>query len=336
MAVFALLASCKKNADEPTNLEVKENLSPDIELAVKGATSEIQPMHQPYVTYNFLGFGYDAADKYDSEVAVRASVIDIPTYAASSQNNILQDSGTSASWETFEAEDAANLSAQLSNSYQPTAGLKLFGNTIVNAFPESAVTDKKYLYGYYYNYAITKRFYLFYDDRANNYLTADFKRDLDLLSAKDLVHKYGTHVLTGIKLGSKFEVFYQAEAPQQNRKKIATEGLRYALKRTFSLLHGYLDDVNLSNLNANSAAKIYYNPVGGEIGKLKPETVNGSVKLNITNWLNSSTKDNVRFIGVYRDGLVRLDSFIDNPVKKAEVTAYLDQYFAEKSVKLVN
>lgn len=336
MAVLAVLSSCKKNADEPANPEVKENLSPDIELAVQGATSAIQPLHQADVTYNFLGFGYDAADKYDSEVAVRASVIDIPTYAASSPYYILQDSGTSGSWETFEAEDAVNLSAQLSNSYQPTAGLKLFGNTIVNAFPETAATDKKYIYGYYYNYAISKRFYLFYDDKVNNYLTADFKKDLDLLSAKDLVHKYGTHVLTGIKLGSKFEVFYQAEAPQQNRKKIATEGLRYALKRTFSLLHGYLDDVNLSNLNANSAARVYYNPVGGEIAKLKPETVNSSLRLNIIDWWNSATKDNARFIGVYRDGLVRLDSFIDNPVKKAEVTNYLDQYFAERAVKLIN
>ncbi|MGY0038246.1 MAC/perforin domain-containing protein [Pedobacter sp. NJ-S-72] len=66
---------------------------------------------------------------------------------------------------------------------------------------------------------------------------------MTLLSAQELVHKYGTHVLAGVEMGSKFDVIYQAEAPEVNRASIIVEGLRYALKQTFGLMSGYLDDV---------------------------------------------------------------------------------------------
>ena len=214
--------------------------------------------------------------------------------------------------------------------------MRLFGNTIEKIFPGTVATDKKYLYGYYSNYSLRKR-YVFYSDKSvNNFLTASFKRDITLLSAQELVNKYGTHVLTGLKTGAKFDVIYQAEAPVENRNPVIMEGLRYAIKRTFGLMTGYLDDVNLTNLNANSSAKIYYSSIGGDISKLKTITINNKLMLNITDWHSSTTEDKERFIGIYNDGLAPLYSFIDDNVKKAEVKSYLEQYLAAKAVSLTN
>ncbi|WP_214226527.1 MAC/perforin domain-containing protein [Pedobacter sp. B4-66] len=333
MAVFAMFASCKKKSEE---IVIDEKLSPDIELVVKGAMEETLPLHQPSETYNFLGFGYDATDKFNNEVSIRASVVDITAYVAneSSRINILR--GGEGSWETIQAENAVDLSERFSNSFEHTKGLRLFGNTIEKTFPGTIVTDKKYVYGYYYNYWIRKRYKFYYEQSINNFLTADFKKDITLLNAQELVHKYGTNVLTGIKMGSKFDVVYQAEAKEGNKASIIMEGLRYAMKRTFGLSTGYLDDVNLRNLNANSSAQIYFNSIGGDMSKLEIETINNRQVVNITNWLSTNTEANARFIGAYDNGLIPLDRFIDDSVKKAEVKSYLEQYFAAKEVKLTN
>jgi MAC/Perforin domain. len=332
MAIFAMLASCKKKTEE---LVIEEKLSADIELVVKGVTEETQPLYRPSETYNFLGFGYDATDRFNNQASIRASVVDVEAYTASGSRINISRAGE-GSWKPIQAENAVDLSEILSNSFQHTKGLRLFGNTIEKAFPGTVVTDKKYGYGYYYFYWILKSFKFSDWQPVNNFLTSDFKRDITLLNAQQLVHKYGTHVLKGVKMGSKFDVFYQAEAKDENKGSIIMEGLRYAIKRTFGLPTNHFDDVNLRNLNANSLAQIYFSATGGDISKLKIETINNRQVVNITNWLSTTTEDNAQFIFAYDNGLEPLDSFIDDIVKKAEVKSYLEQYFTSNAVTLTN
>lgn len=333
LALVATLTSCKKNQNP-----VPENkLSPDIEFSVNGATRDAQPLYPSSETFNFLGFGYDVTDKFNDQTSVRANVVDIPAYASSGPYRINLDRSTESSWATFQAKNADDLSIKFSSSFDVTKGLKLFGNTIDKIFPESVTNDKKYVYGYYSYYMIQKRYRFFYDQGINSFLTATFKNDISLLSAQELVSKYGTHVLTNISVGSKFDVFYQAVAPQNDRREdIIMEGLRYTLKRTFGLPTGYLDEPNLQDLNDNRSAQIYYRSTGGDITKLRTETVNNHIILNLNSWVASATEDKARFIGAAAKGLEPLYSFIDDSAKKEAVKSYLDQYFAAKAVKLTN
>lgn len=334
VAAFAMLTACKKKSEEVT---IPEKLSEDIELVVKGATEENPPLYQPSETYNFLGFGYDVTDKFNDEASVRANVVDVAAFDASGSYKINIARGTEGGWTTIYANDAIDLSGKFSDTYKPTKGLNVFGNTIQKIFPGTVATDKKYIYGYYSNYMVWKRYEFYYDGRVNGFLTAGFKRDITLLSAQELVRKYGTHVLGGVQLGSKFDVVYQAVAAEENRETIVREGLRYALERTFGLMTGYLDNVNLVNLNANSSARIYYSSIGGDSRTLKMETIkNNRLFLNITDWRSTTTEDNARFIGVFRDNLIPLDALIDDNVKKAAVKSYLEQYLAAGMVKLTN
>ncbi len=337
LALMVTLAACKKNSEEIPNPVPEEKLSPDIAFTVKGATQDVKLLYPASETFNFLGFGYDVTDKFNDQTSIRANVVDIPAYDVNGKYNVVLMRGTQSSWRTIQAENATDLSTKFSESYKATTGLKLFGNTIDQVFPGTDATDKKYVYGHYSYYMIWKVYKFYYEQSVNNFLTADFKRDITLLSAQELVGKYGTHVLTNIKIGSKFDVVYQAEAPQSGRRgNIIMEGLRYTLKRTFGLPTGYLDEPNLRDLNDNTSAQIYYSSTGGDISKLKTETINNRLILNLNNWVASTTEDKARFIGASDDGLVPLYSFIDDAVKKAEVKAYLDQYYAAKTVKLKN
>jgi hypothetical protein len=90
MAAFAMLASCKKKSEE---IVIEEKLSPDIELVVNGETEETQPLYQPSETYNFLGFGYDATDKFNNQASIRASVVDVEAYTASGDSVLLTQIG---------------------------------------------------------------------------------------------------------------------------------------------------------------------------------------------------------------------------------------------------
>lgn len=334
LAAVAILSSCKKN--DTDNIEEPKKLSPDIEVLVKGATLETKPLYERPQNYNFLGFGYDVTDQYNDEASVRRSVVDVPAFAASGNYRVVAIRGTEGSWTTNQAKDAVELSEQLSNSIKATKGLRLFGNTIQKTFPETVTSEKKYVYGHYSSYIVWKRYAFGYDEFVNDFLTERFKNDVSTLSPQDLVKEYGTHVLTGIEMGSRFTVIYQAQAPAEDRDKVVMEGLRYAMKRTFGLQTGYLDEVNLKNLNANSSAQIYYSSTGGDFSKLKTEIIANRVLLNITNWWLTNTEDKAQFIGIYNGGLISLDHFIADPRIKAVVKAYLEQHFADKAIKLSN
>jgi hypothetical protein len=263
-------------------------------------------------------------------------VIDVALYDASADSRVNIMRSTETSWTTLQAENAEVLAEKFSNSFQATKESKLFGNTITKSFPETIFNDKKFVYGYYSYYMIRKRYAVFYQEALKSYLTAQFKRDISSLNAQELIHKYGTHILTGVKIGAKFDVIYQAVVPDDalNREEISIEGFRYAMSKTFGLITGYLDDPNLKNLNANSSAQIYYSAFGGNFRELKTEIVNNRLILNINNWKASTTEDKAKFIGPLDKGLEPLYDFIDDAGKRELVKTYIKQYCADKAVRL--
>ncbi|OJW18231.1 MAG: hypothetical protein BGO48_16870 [Mucilaginibacter sp. 44-25] len=337
LSVLALLTSCAKKSNDITNQ--KPGLSKDISLAVAGQNENKPPLITPSDSYNYLGFGYDVTDKFNDEASVRANVINTSAYAASGSQRINIGTSTEGAARTIEANDAAELSARFSSAFVETNGSVLFGNTLNGLFPGTNITDKKYVYGYYSDYWIYKSYNIFYDQNVNNFLTDNFKRDILSLTAQELVSKYGTHVLTRIDLGRRFDIFYQAEALTKDKRSIIKEGLQYALKSVFGLssVENLINkSSNLESLNANGSAKVYYKSYGGDISKLKTQTVDKRTMLNITDWLHSANVINASFIGPLENGLVSLDKFIDDSTKKAEVNLYIKQYIASKTVTLSN
>ncbi|KQB99086.1 MAC/perforin domain-containing protein [Pedobacter sp. Hv1] len=326
----AALGACKKNNE---NIPKKETVLPkDIGIAVSWALPA-PTTSEGNVTYNFLGYGYDVTDKYADAAAVRASVINIPLLAIDHLSRINVSTGTSYYWSNWSGENATDLSSKLSNSLDETKGLKMFGKTISKAFPNFNVFDSKYFYGYYSNISVQKRLRMTGDVEMLKYLTSSFVQDVNVLSAEDLVKKYGTHILKDIELGARLNVVYQAETANNDRKKISTTGLRYAMQKVFGLPTGELGPIDLAALNANAGAKLHYEATGGDVRELKSLS---PLPVNITNWYKSITLETAKFIGVTEKGLVPLYDLITDNQKKMQVKEYIVKYLEEQEVKLKN
>lgn len=332
LAVIATLASCKKSKDQ-----IPESVKPstDIEVAITNGDLLNDPAQQGNPTYNLLGFGYDVTDQYNDAHSVRAEVVNIPAFVATSPGRFDLSRATSGFWTNFSGQNATDLAGQLSRDFDETKGLKVFKNTMKQAFPDANTFDGKYVYGYYANIAVRMRLRITddYKNSLSSNLTNGFTQDVNTLNATELVKKYGTHVLRSIRLGSRLNVVYQAEAGKGDREKISTTGLRYAMKKIFGLSTGELDPMDLNALNANSKAKIYFDAVGGDQSKLKVTKINEKSMINITDWLHSSTEEKARFVDVSPDGLIPLYELITDANKKAEVKAYIEKYILDNQAK---
>lgn len=332
LAVIATLASCKKSKDQ---IPESEKPSTDIEVAITNGDLLNDPGQQGNPTYNLLGFGYDVTDQYNDAHSVRAEVVNIPAFVATSPGRFDLNKGTSAFWINFSGENATDLAGQLSEDFDETKGLKVYRNTMAKAFPSANTFDSKYVYSYYANIAVRMRLRITddYKNSLSNNLTNGFSQDVNVLSAAGLVKKYGTHVLRSIRLGSRLNVVYQAEAGKGDRKNISTTGLRYAMKSIFGLATGELNTMDLNALNANLGAKIYFDAFGGDQSKLKVSKIKEKSVINITDWLHSSTEEKARFVDVSPDGLIPLYELITDANKKAEVKAYIEKYILDNQAK---
>lgn len=332
LGLLAALGSCKKSPEIQKKDDGK--IPTDIKLTITNGNLSNDLSQQGDATYNFLGFGYDITDQYNDASSVRSEVINIPLLVKSNPYQFDLSRATTGYWENYSGETATDLAGQLSQKFDETSGLKVFKNTIASAFPGADTFNGKYVYGYYSAIAVrmSMRIVDNYNNALNSYVTDRFLQEVNTLTAAELVKKYGTHVLRRVILGSRLNAVYQAEAPNTNRKKISSTGLRYAMNATFGLPTGELDPMDLVALNANTSAKIYFYAIGGDQSKLKEINVNNKTFVNPTEWFSSTTEEKTRFIGTAKDGLIPLYDLITDVNKKAVVKAYIIKYIQENGL----
>ncbi|RZK37055.1 MAG: hypothetical protein EOO90_26140 [Pedobacter sp.] len=335
LTLLVAFASCKKNQVPEV---AKAELSQDIPVGIIGFIKFTDPRPQGSAPYNFIGYGYDITDRYNDERSVRASIIDIPAFVAIYPTRFEIDPSSKAYDVNRSAIDAEDLARKLSNDFTLTSGLGVFRNTIKDAFTYSShynPLNREYIYGYYSRVIQQKRIKMNYN--LNNYfLSVIFLNDVKVMSAAELVKKYGTHVLTDIRLGAKFNVIYQAVAKGLDREKISGAGLRYAINKGFGIFTADLDPIDLSALNANQNALIYYEATGGDLSKL---TMGSYIKMpffSIKDWQLTTTEDKAKFISIDKDGLISLEELIADVPKKTEVKEYIRKYILDHQVKLAN
>jgi len=190
--------------------------------------------------------------------------------------------------------------------------------------------DPKYSVAYYSCNAIGSHFYYYCsNDEFQKALNEDFKKDLISLSSKELIAKYGTHILTNIYLGKKFEVLYRYESPSSTD---AEHGLYKRLKKFCGGVFGrYISDYEQPLSSSNE--QMIYNTIGlnpKQCGVVKT-TDNNPDKLVIDIYPSFGTDINYQFVGIGKNGLTPLYELISDSAKKQEVKAYIETYIAGKS-----
>lgn len=318
--VLLLLFSCKKEI-ESIEASSLTNLIYTTNTGNSGST-----------TSSLVGFGFDFTG-YSDSTSGRSQIIDLVLL----QDRIYNDYSTSTSPMIVSAQNLEKLlknqlSDFMDNSYHVISLLKLA------RLPESVYT--KNAFSYYSWTAYTKRYSLNASiTDLQNSLLPKFKLDLETLSPKELVSKYGTHLLKQVYLGAKYEAIYLTETTNP----IATDdfylfentGIYKRMKDFFIGSPGIIIGNSEINSNKYNKEQIIFNTTGGDnkLCGLINITDNNSlnISVDIDKWANTISQSNSVFIGFKQSDAIFLYDLLNESSKKEELKVYINQYIASKS-----
>lgn len=324
LCIFTALASCKKSTlnDAILNQENKSSLNAG------------------HPVYDLLGYGYDVTGRFADSESARMQVLNIEKFVSMEPASLPPNADVSTDYDYYFGENASTYSTGLSQKYNATLGLKVFGGEVKTSFKDSSYISSKNVYAGASMFIQRKHWKLYStaENLRNNYLSSNFLADIATLSPKVLVQRYGTHVLTDITLGARFNVNYKSETSNSNRMSSAQVGLKFhGLAKIVGFDGSY--DTNTSDTQSNFNEKLYYRTSGGDgtkglVGDVKLD--NTPLTLNIGNWQSSTSESNAVLIRIGQDGFVPLDELISNPAKSAEVKAYIKQYLIDSQFTLTS
>lgn len=290
--------------------------------------------------YDVLGYGYDVTGRFANSTSAKYQVLDIAKFVSKEPGNFNLNAHVEEYFEFTSGSDASNYSSELSQKYKATYGLgPLFKGELNVAFNSKNEFSAKYVYASAHKMIEQKRmkFFSTIENLRNNYLTATFKADISTLSPATLVQKYGTHVLSNITLGAKFDVAYRAQTNSSKRSEAATAGMAAnGLLKVFGV--SATIDYKEEEASTNSNQVLNYRTVGGNGSQgLVGEVVldqSTPIKLSINQWQSTCTPDNAALIKIDTEGLIPLEDLISDQTKKAAVKSYILQYLKANEIQM--
>ena len=315
-----VLFSCSNKSNEPLPVLIKPSTVSQLEYPSTGGNSGDK------VT-SLLGYGYDSTGFCDS-TSGRAKILDL------SLLDINSDKINSTIPTFFSANNFNELTTKLSNSEIPQES---FSSQALSAHLKSLVKlayhtdsiDSKYAFSYYSITFVSPRFGIKMFSDLQKALSKDFQDDINLLTPQQLVAKYGTHVLTQVILGKKFEVLYSTESKDAIQ---AEHGLYQRMKQFMGVMP-YIYVENYENKSKNINEKMIYNNIGGnkKMCGIINTTDNNPDKLFVDMISAINETSNLQFIEIGKNDLIPLSDLIKDPNKKQEIKIYIEQYTASKS-----
>lgn len=316
-------SSCKKNLHEESSV----------------STDDRSSLNAGHPIYDVLGYGYDVTGRVANSISSRLSVIDVDKFASKEASALPPNKDVETYFKYNVGENVSTYASSFSQRYNATAGLKVFSGELNYNLRDTSTYTSKYIFSSM-DQIIKQKQWRINSTTANlrdNYLTAHFSADVVSLSARDLVTKYGTHVLTDIKLGAKLTVSYRAESSNSNRVNSALAGLKFnGLAKIFGI-NATFNTENTETLS-NYNQTLFYNTLGGDgsvslIGEIKLDN-STTPSINISEWQRTCTQANAVLIDIAEDGLLPLNLLIKDQTKSEQVRVYINQYLASKSINM--
>jgi len=325
LLLVIILASCKNNEpvlDLPIPPTTSTELTYPLGIGSSGDTIN-----------GLIGYGYDATGFCDT-ISVRAKVL---------ENLSIGDLSIGKPSTTFptlvSGSDYAHFLVSINNPYfvnEYGAMLASHLRSLLKLATKSDTIDSKSAYVYYaITYYNSHRGY-FYGPDTKNYLTSDFKRDVLALSANELVAKYGTHVLTNVFGGTKFEVLYRFKSDNYFNEDVAREYFQARMKENIGGIPFYIKtDIAAVTTKIKTDEQFIYNSIGSRkklCGMVTSTDSNpDSIKVDINPVFNKSYIK-PQFIAIGEDGILPIYELISDETKKQEVKAYIEKYMTTTRV----
>jgi hypothetical protein len=288
--------------------------------------------------YDALGYGYNVTGEHANSGATGLKVIDTDKFKSEQPSRL--DEGTILSQEYTEeyGKDAAAYSKVLSAKVTATQLLRMYGKSISSPFT-SALSGKnfnpEYIYGNY-NVTIKQKRYRFNAtvDLLSNYVTSNFSQDIQSKTPEQIVNEYGTHIATDIYTGAKIDIFFQAKTTNPDRERAARIGVKTAAG---TISTAGANDIDALEAAKNYDKKLYYRTRGGNTSEAMAgifSFTQQKPKIDISKWQSTSTKENSVLVDFGSNGLIIIYDLVKDPVKKAELKLYVDEYLAKNQVIL--
>lgn len=324
LLLLSFLMSCN---DQDDKRELQPLPSSEIELAYpigSGTSGD---------TINgLLGYGYDITGFCDT-ISVKGKVFE----SLPSGNVFFGNPGT-MSPKLINGSTFMELSNKINNpNIIPESGGALTQHlkSLLKLALKSDSIDPNYAYIYY---AITyfnshRKFY--YGSDNQQYLSSDFKDDVITISPKELVSKYGTHVLTEVYSGSRFEVLYRCKFDNFFYSESDLNQLFYnRMNEYIGGTPGLIIDINTNTKLSQTSEQMIYNSTGSRkklCGVINATDYNpDDIHLDISQ-IFSDANIKTQLISVSIDGILPIYELISNETKKQEVKAYIEKYMTTKT-----
>lgn len=324
LLLLSFLVSCNDQT-EKTELQPLPSSSMDL-LYPAGSGSSGDTIN------GLIGYGYDATGFCDT-ISVRAKVFEfIP-------DNDLFFGNPRVTFPTLVTGGSfTELLNKINNPNIITSSgkvLTLHLEALMKLAFKSDSIQPDYAYTYYaLTYCNSHR--KFYTGSNNQpYLSSGFKNDAVTLSPKELVLKYGTHVLTEVYTGTKFEVLYRCKFGNPNRGNDCENLFYNRMKEYVGGTAGIINDLNTNTKLSQTDEQLIYNSVGSRkklCGLINATDYNpDSIQLDVNSIFNEHNIKN-QFISVGNDGILPIYDLINDETKKQEVKVYIEKYLTTKRV----
>jgi len=288
--------------------------------------------------YDLLGFGYDVTGEYANGATSKNQVLDIAKFDQAEPGRFLPNESNQQQWLSNFGEDAVSYLSNQTDTVSSSLGLEgLFSTSLKVMTSDTNAFNAKYVYGST-DLTILKKSLSINATSAmlSNYVTPVFLADVSALTPAVLVSKYGTHVMTSIKLGGILEILYRAETTNSNRALASEVGVKFSAFVVFNAGGGGSSYEAEAKKNYNQ--KLFYRTRGGlsEYGLVGTINLDGTPipSLSITSWQNSVKVENSDLIGFGDDGLIPIYELVTDAAKKAALKSYIDQYIKQRQTKL--
>lgn len=279
--------------------------------------------------YGLLGYGYDATGLCDttSVKAIVFATLPDNSFVICNPNSTFPTLVYGASFDELVTK-INNPNFWLVSSEASILHLK----SLLEMIDKSSSIDSIYAYTYYsITYAKTHRKF-FPDSDKQKYLSTIFKEDIVTLSPQELISKYGTHVITDVYTGTKFEVLYRCKLSNPTSED-AIKNLFYKRMQEFiGGTPGILESFSPTTKYFQKDENLIFNSVGSRkkmCGIINTTDYNpNNIKLDIGS-IFSEENLKTQFITIGKDGILPIYELINDKIKQQEVKVYIDNYMTK-------
>lgn len=302
--------------------------------------------------YDVLGMGYDVTGEYLHPMSVRNPILDIAKYKKDYPNRIITGTSSYGFDRMYYGYSSSDYIKNITTETKASFNMN-YGSEKDTAFFSGSITNNSFLkteYSYSDKYsfasldAIRNRKYIRINDEVNRlseYLSDDFKEDLNRLSPDRIVERYGTHVLTDFMIGGRYKLMFRSVITNSRnattKKKAVHAGFKASLGKIgfgYNLENTETTDESLVKENRNKELYVLF--YGGNGTNLKYDLEKGMpTGVDIQNWENSISLQNSCLNEITWKETYPIYDFISDPIKKEQIKAAVKRYIELSKINIL-